>query len=52
MIKSHLAVGSKRRVYKQSVIHLCDLNTLVHDIALMYPTLAIKRHRIVSKLQK
>jgi len=31
-----------RRVYKQSVIHLCDvsLNTLVHDTAFMQPTLA------------
>ena len=31
-----------RRVYKQSVIHLCDvsLNTLVHDTAFMHPTLA------------
>jgi len=32
-------INSKRRVCKQSVIHLCYFDTLVHDTAFMHSTL-------------
>jgi hypothetical protein len=36
-LRHYLALISKSRGYKQSVIHRCNLNTLVHDTVVYAP---------------